>query len=127
MRDSKHARMMLALAKKDFGAIGRMTGEKDFETEIFGFHAQQAVEKALKAWLSFIGVEYPKTHDLDQLFTLLAGNGVGVPGNFLELAELSDFAVQYRYETYETPVEEVNRRGIVSLIGELINHIGKML
>jgi HEPN domain-containing protein len=32
-----------------------------------GFHAQQAVEKALKAVLALKGVEFPYSHDLDAL------------------------------------------------------------
>jgi hypothetical protein len=35
-----------------------------------GLHAQQAVEKSLKAVLAFHGVEFPFTHDLDGLVRL---------------------------------------------------------
>jgi HEPN domain-containing protein len=37
-----------------------------------GFHAQQAVEKCVKAFLVHHQVEFPKTHDLDKLFDLVA-------------------------------------------------------
>ena len=71
MQDLEHARMMLTLARKDLKAMRGMTDVEDFDVEIFGFHAQQAVEKILKAWLSLAGVEYPRTHNLMQLFTLI--------------------------------------------------------
>ena len=64
MSDSENARRLLALANKDLQAIMAMPDRSVFATEIFGFHAQQAVEKALKAWLSLAGARYPKAHDL---------------------------------------------------------------
>ncbi|NIR50348.1 HEPN domain-containing protein [candidate division KSB1 bacterium] len=36
---------------------------KMFDDEIFGFHAQQAVEKVVKAWPNLLGIVYPRTHD----------------------------------------------------------------
>jgi hypothetical protein len=45
MPDIEHARMMLAMAQKDFQALQGMLDEKTFTNEIFGFHAQQAVKK----------------------------------------------------------------------------------
>mgnify|MGYP001411056906 CR=1 FL=1 len=40
-------------------------------THIVAFHAEQAVEKCLKALLEEDGVEFPKTHDLGRLYKLL--------------------------------------------------------
>ncbi|GEM_PF-3716381 len=38
--------------------------------EIICFHCQQAAEKALKAYLVFLEIRVPKTHDLDYLLEL---------------------------------------------------------
>jgi HEPN domain-containing protein len=54
MSDREHACMMLALAQRDFRALRGMLDANIFVTEIFGFHAQQVVEKALKSWLSLL-------------------------------------------------------------------------
>ena len=43
------ARMMLAMAAKDIKAIRVLADPDLVDDEIFGFHAQQAVEKSLKA------------------------------------------------------------------------------
>jgi hypothetical protein len=52
---------MLRLARRDLRAVqGMLDNREMFPDEIFGFHAQQAVEKAAKAWLDGRGVEYPK-------------------------------------------------------------------
>lgn len=86
MKDIEHARLMLEMARKDFKALGGMTESTVFDDEIFGFHVQQSVEKSLKAWLSLLGVFYPKTHDLRLLFNLLQEQGVYID-SFFNLVE----------------------------------------
>jgi len=41
-------------------------------TATVGFHAQQCVEKYLKAVLVLKGIEFPKTHDIEKLIGLLS-------------------------------------------------------
>ena len=65
MSDLDHARLMLRMAGNDLKALQGMLDVTTFVTEIFGFHAQQAVEKSLKAWLSLVVVYYPRMHDLE--------------------------------------------------------------
>ncbi len=55
-------RHMLFAVGRDFKALVGMTDPDVFADEVFGFHAQQAVEKSLKAWLSLIDVESPSKH-----------------------------------------------------------------
>ncbi len=57
MRDIETARIVLAAAERDLRALGHMGDTTAFSVEVFGFHAQQAVEKSLKAWLSIKGAE----------------------------------------------------------------------
>ena len=52
MSDLDHARQMLAIAHRDLKALGGMLDSDIFAYEIFGFHAQQTAEKALKAWIA---------------------------------------------------------------------------
>lgn len=63
MASFEEACLLLAAANRDFRALRGMTDSSVFADEIFGFHAQQAAEKALKAWLAVLDVEYPRTHD----------------------------------------------------------------
>ena len=88
-------------------------------------HAQQAVEKADKAWLDGRGIEYPKTHDLDLLFELLAGSGATIPEACEELRDLVDFSVQYRYEAFEELPLDRDRtlRVLTTLIEHVASHI----
>lgn len=44
--------------------------DDDAQLNYVGFHLQQALELALKYLLEQSGIEYPKTHDIDQLIRL---------------------------------------------------------
>ena len=65
----------------------------------FGFHAQQAVEKLLKALLSQVGVAYDRTHDVTKLAQQLSSVGENLPTGTAPLSELNQFAVVYRYDS----------------------------
>ena len=47
--DKEHAAQLLTMSVKDHNALAGMLDTSNFSEEVFGFHAQQAVEKALKA------------------------------------------------------------------------------
>jgi len=59
--------------------------ELDEEPWIIAFHTQQAVEKALKAYLIFHGKHFGKTHNLSQLIDLC----IEIDQEFQQLHELS--------------------------------------
>lgn len=58
---------LIETAKSDLKALDHMLDEEAFDDRVFGFHAQQAIEKALKAWLNLLGHPHIFTHDLGRL------------------------------------------------------------
>lgn len=56
--------------------LKRFMGEDEAQLNAAAYHLQQAIELALKYLLEMDGVEYPKTHDIEQLIRLAAANGV---------------------------------------------------
>ena len=126
MNGLDEARRLLDMAQKDFLALKSMTNAELFVEEIFGFHAQQSIEKALKAWLTLIPCEYPRTHDLSLLLYLLEEKGE-TPAPFLDLLEFTAFAVQFRYEAYDSEDEPLDRPAVLRHIAELIQHVEKLL
>ncbi|HKG40500.1 MAG TPA: HEPN domain-containing protein, partial [Conexibacter sp.] len=84
---------------------------------IVGFHAQQAVEKAIKAVLAAREIEYAKTHALGYLIGLVEANGIDAPAAVLDAGELSPWAVDFRYETDDEPA--LDRVATLSLIEEI--------
>ena len=98
--DPKCARMMLKLAAGDAKVLDVML-DPDAATEgVFGFHLQQAVEKAFKAWIALLGGLYELTHDLEQLLQQLEACGAAPEdlARFEDLAGFTPYAVEYRYE-----------------------------
>lgn len=55
MSELKCVRVLLAAADRDIEILQLMHDSTAGPDEIFGFHAQQAAEKSLKAWLAFLG------------------------------------------------------------------------
>jgi HEPN domain-containing protein len=107
MPDTETARLIVSAAKRDLQVLENMLDPSTFPGEIFGFHAQQAVEKALKGWLVMLNHEYPRTHNIRQLLLLLENAGVNVE-SLWKFVDLTAFAVQFRYEAYEDLDEEMD-------------------
>jgi HEPN domain len=62
------------------------------------FHAQQAVEKALKAVLAARGVEFAHRHDLRALMGQCENAGVRLPEELAGVDLLSPYAAELRYD-----------------------------
>jgi HEPN domain-containing protein len=118
MPDLKQARVLLTLAGYDLKALRHMLDPDEFSDGIFGFHAQQAVEKALKALLCLRGMEYDFIHDLEALLEQLAGASEPGIEPYLQLAELTTFAVQFRYGLYDE--RPVDRSSVLGKVANLV-------
>ena len=128
MRDIKQARAMLRMAHKDFAAlIGMARDVAAFADEIFGFHAQQAVEKALKAWICLHGIEYPFTHQLARLLTILENSGEDMEV-FWALDQYSVFSVQARYEEGDVALEDpLSRDSVIAEVQALLDRVARVM
>ncbi len=126
MKDLEHANLLYSMACKDLKALKGMEDKEIFDDEIFGFHVQQATEKALKAWLASLGVEYPKTHDLSLLLRLLEEQGIDVE-KFWELVDYNIFAVQFRYEAFDLSTESIDRSDAIRQTTNLLKQVAEIL
>ena len=106
MEKCEAARLLLAKASQDEYVLERFMSDPAAADELFGFHAQQAAEKLLKAALTVRSVVYPRTHRLGELLDLSRDHGVAVPEAFDALHRLTPFAVEYRYEFFAEEVEQ---------------------
>lgn len=72
MRQHEQALLFLKKAQEDEALLAEIFSSPRVSDEIFGFHCQQAAEKLLKALLSELAVEFPRTHNLRLLMDMLA-------------------------------------------------------
>ena len=73
--------------------------ENNADQEAVGFHAQQALENALKGWISALDGNYGNTHGIGNLAAIVRGfpdENETPAGEQLEW--LTKYAVEYRYE-----------------------------
>ena len=75
-----HARVLLGKARDDEVAVRKLVDDPDIADAVVGFHAQQAVEKAMTAVLSAHEHAYPWTHDVRHLMELLEAAGSPTTG-----------------------------------------------
>lgn len=117
----------MRMARKDVRAARALLDPALADVESFGFHAQQATEKTLKALLALRGVTYPRIHDLDRLMQLLREAGATVPKSCETLAVLTDFGVGFRYDAYDAPEEPFERTVILETVEALLAHAALLI
>lgn len=77
------------------------------------FHRQQAAEKYLKCLLTCLGIQAPRTHDLQALAALIPLEQ-RFPVRAEELAELNPYAVNVRYaDDWQDPQLNDAKRALV--------------
>jgi HEPN domain-containing protein len=115
------------IAKADEDAYIARSHQDDprVSDEMWGFHAQQAVEKLIKAMLSHAQVRYPFTHRLRELAELAQNSGVAVSVRFETLLDLTPYAAELRYSILPRQESDapLDRAGVLSLIEELREHV----
>lgn len=70
MQPREHFELLLAKAAQDEYTLEVLLLHPEVSDEVFGFHAQQAAEKLLKAAITAAGAEYPRSHRLAELIDL---------------------------------------------------------
>lgn len=92
----EYIRNWLFRANEDIHVINAlMESGSEYYTSTICFHAQQASEKFLKAFLAYHDVDFPKTLDVDYL--LMECQRFNNPAFNIDLKSLNDFGVTIRY------------------------------
>jgi HEPN domain-containing protein len=118
-RDPREEASILARkAEADAVAMRTLAGNSEISDDIVGFHAEQAVEKWLKAVIGNSGVAFEYTHDLRHLVELVKTAVGEFPFDLGEVIALTEYAVPLRYdELLDTEPLDRDRTG--KLVGEI--------
>lgn len=90
------------------------------------FHAQQCVEKYLKALLTLSEIDFPRTHDISVLLALVPAY-TRPELNREEQARLTDYAVSTRYPGDYEPLSLGEAQQAVDVANRVRNHIRRRL
>ncbi|MGH2936642.1 MAG: HEPN domain-containing protein [Solirubrobacterales bacterium] len=115
---SETSRILLRKAGEDATAVREFANNPEIADSIIGFHAQQAVEKWLKAVTAANGTRHSTIHDIDRLVEIVESTGVEVPLDRDRLAVLTQYAVPLRYDEL-LDSESLEREVLVALVDEM--------
>ncbi|HRP66015.1 MAG TPA: HEPN domain-containing protein [Thauera sp.] len=99
----EEAARLLRLAQRDRETFGLLKPIPQASLAALGFHAQQSIEKALKAVCVLREIEFRRTHDLAALGELIRAEGVDLPVPVDALRLINPFAVEFRYDDELVP------------------------
>ena len=114
----EEAHRLLRLALRDRDTFELLLPLPKATLSAIGFHAQQAVEKALKTVCTLRNIEVQRTHDLAALAQALVVDGVALPISVDEFRTLNPFAVEYRYDDEIT--SSMTREGLKSSVVKVL-------
>jgi HEPN domain-containing protein len=98
------AKQWVEAAEDDYrNAEHTLTLQDDCPVRTVCFHAQQVIEKYLKALLIICSIPFPKTHDLLHIISLLPKN-IGIEFSFRDIDTVNHYAVEVRYPGHSEPV-----------------------
>ena len=87
----------LAKAGEDYGVAEFLLTEASPYLTAIAYHAQQAAEKYLKAYLTHHQCEFRKTHDIEELLDIVAGVDKTLANDLREAGDLTPYGVHARY------------------------------
>lgn len=94
----EEAERFLRLAKRDYAACVALLNAPGVDPVVACFHAQQTAEKSIKAVMCLFGLEFRRTHDLEELAAMLTDAQVPIPVDLIDLRRLTPYAVEFRYD-----------------------------
>jgi HEPN domain-containing protein len=114
-------------ANEDIAVINNLIeAGAEFYTSTICFHAQQASEKFLKAFLAYHDIDFPRTHDVD--FLLKECRKIGRDAFNIDVKSITDFGVSVRYpdDFYIPDVKEsIEYSDIALLIKQTVERLLK--
>jgi HEPN domain-containing protein len=112
------ATVLARKAAGDAKVVRKLARDPEIDDEAIGFHAQQAIEKWLKAVIASRGIDFALTHDLRYLIDLLRSGSDDAPFDTRQVVDLTEYAVPLRYEDL-LDSEPLDREATVALVDQV--------
>ena len=121
------ARRFLELADRDIRTFQLLAATPDSDDQAVGFHAQQSIEKCIKAVLSAHEIAFRKTHDLVELVDLLRDNGENLPPDVESLDALNPYAVILRYDLFDVEPSALEKDQVLKTVADVRSWVQREL
>ncbi|HEY3552645.1 MAG TPA: HEPN domain-containing protein [Solirubrobacterales bacterium] len=107
-------------AEGDAKVMRKLADDEEIADDAVGFHAQQAIEKWLKAVIASHGEDFEYTHDIRHLIVRarLKPGEANQPFDIRQAINLTEYAVPLRYEDL-LDAEPLDRASTVALVEEV--------
>ncbi len=112
------AELLARLARIDLETAEKLAPDPEMDDRPVGFHAQQAVEKAVKVALTLEGIDFTRTHDLEHLLGLAGKHSIALEPEFESASWLTPWAVEFRYD--DDPIETLDRKRAIVTAGAAV-------
>ena len=123
----KKVRQWFRYAQDDLSVARMIANDSDAPQRIAAYHAQQATEKALKAWLIYKEVDFPFTHDLSLLLSNCEKNGAHWSDGLSAIVRLGEYATTTRYPDFELLVTSEQANEAIELATSTVNTVQSAL
>jgi HEPN domain-containing protein len=118
------AQAMIRVARRDL-KVARLLAVEEADEASWGFHMQQAIEKAFRAWILSCDLRAPFTHDIADLLQILSEQGVDI-SPYLQFSRFTLFAVQFRYDDEPEPLD-LDRHNWLAVVQALLDGVGLLI
>ncbi|MCX8085569.1 MAG: HEPN domain-containing protein [Rhodocyclaceae bacterium] len=119
---AEYALALLNKARDDAYVVRALAADAAAPDWIVGFHAQQAVEKAIKCVLTKHAIEVPRTHNLAMLIELLRVDDLPLPPDAADPVRLTPYGTALRYDDGLGGIEPaLERTWVTGVVSRLID------
>ena len=114
-------------ASHDLTAVRVLLGASPPALDIAVYHCQQAAEKAIKAWLVWKDIPFPKTHDLEALLKLCMPLDPGFETLMPHAHVLTPYVAEFRYpgDTLEPAADDAQEA--LRLAAEVLDYVNERI
>jgi HEPN domain-containing protein len=117
-------RLWFAKAEEDLQVLGVLESFLPAYASVICFHAQQAIEKCMKAFLIRHRQEVPKTHELIELAKRVEAIAPDLAASLSPCFMLSKYAVTGRYpEELDSPVPDAIEAAEAIRLARMVAHL----
>ena len=113
-------------AEDDSRVMAMLLRMEKCPTDLVGFHAQQCIEKYMKAVLVMNRIGFPKTHDLNAIFRLMP-ESTRPEMDELVRRRFTDYATVLRYPGGGAPIPMAEARDAVRIARRVRKEIRQLL